>query len=77
MYKRQGVQGVGITLSAEQQKKFSERIMAEGLEDRLRVELMDYRDLAPVSYTHLISIWTISNKSTTPTVTIWAIRLCK
>ena len=44
--KEYGVQGVGITLSAEQQKKFSERIMAEGLEDRLRVELMDYRDLA-------------------------------
>ena len=44
--KEYGVRGVGITLSAEQQKKFTERIAEEGLEDQLRVELMDYRDLA-------------------------------
>lgn len=44
--KEYGAKGVGITLSAEQQKKFTERIAEEGLEDQLRVELMDYRDLA-------------------------------
>ena len=44
--KEYGARGVGITLSAEQQKKFTERIAEEGLEDQLRVELMDYRDLA-------------------------------
>ena len=43
--KEYGVKGMGITLSAEQQKKFQERIAQEGLEDLLTVELMDYRDL--------------------------------
>ena len=37
--------GVGITLSEEQCKKFQERIHEEDLEDCLRVELMDYRDI--------------------------------
>ncbi len=44
--KEYGIHGMGITLSAEQQKKFQERIALEGLEDLLSVELMDYRDLA-------------------------------
>lgn len=39
------VHGVGITLSEEQHRAFSERIKAEGLEEYLRVELMDYREL--------------------------------
>lgn len=39
------VHGVGITLSAEQKKRFEERIKAEGLEDALTVELLDYREL--------------------------------
>lgn len=43
--KNYGVKGVGITLSREQKKKFEERIKKEGLEDRLKVALMDYRDL--------------------------------
>lgn len=39
------VHGVGITLSEEQHHAFSERIKTEGLEEYLRVELMDYREL--------------------------------
>ena len=43
--KKYGLNGVGITLSLEQHKKFSERIAEEGLEGQLTAELMDYRDL--------------------------------
>jgi len=43
--KKYKVTGVGITLSEEQYKVFNERIKKEGLEDYLRVELMDYREL--------------------------------
>ena len=43
--KKYKVHGVGITLSEEQHHAFSERIKAEGLEEYLRVELMDYREL--------------------------------
>lgn len=43
--KKYKVHGVGITLSEEQHHAFSERIKAEGLEQYLRVELMDYREL--------------------------------
>lgn len=43
--KTYGVKGVGITLSEQQYKGFKERIKAEGLEDYLQVELMDYREL--------------------------------
>ena len=43
--KKYNIKGMGITLSKEQKKKFEERIAEEGLEGRLSVELMDYRDL--------------------------------
>lgn len=43
--KKYGINGVGITLSLEQHKKFSEHIAEEGLEGQLTAELMDYRDL--------------------------------
>lgn len=43
--KKYKVHGVGITLSEEQYHAFNERIKAEGLEEYLRVELMDYREL--------------------------------
>ncbi len=43
--KKYKIKGLGITLSKEQKKKFEERIKEEHLEDSLRVELMDYRDL--------------------------------
>jgi cyclopropane-fatty-acyl-phospholipid synthase len=40
-----GVQAHGITLSAQQLKVAQERIAQAGLEDSVRVELLDYRDL--------------------------------
>ncbi|MGL6202246.1 MAG: class I SAM-dependent methyltransferase [Lachnospiraceae bacterium] len=44
--KKYKIQGTGITLSEEQHQEFNNRIVAEGLQDLLKVELMDYRDLA-------------------------------
>lgn len=43
--KKYKIKGTGITLSTEQCKEFRNRIAAEGLEDYLNAELMDYRDL--------------------------------
>lgn len=40
-----GVKGVGITLSEEQHRQFSEEIRDQHLEEKLEVRLMDYRDL--------------------------------
>ena len=40
-----GVRATGVTLSVNQQLLASERIRAAGLEDRCRVQLMDYRDV--------------------------------
>ena len=43
--KKYKVYGTGITLSEEQYKECQKRIKEEGLEDYVKVELMDYRDL--------------------------------
>lgn len=43
--KKYHVKGLGITLSHEQHDEFRRRIEAEGLQDSLYVECMDYRDL--------------------------------
>lgn len=43
--KKYKIRGTGITLSHEQYQEFQRRIEAEGLQDYLTVELMDYRDL--------------------------------
>lgn len=43
--KKYKVRGTGITLSEEQYKECQKRIKEEGLEDYVKVELMDYRDL--------------------------------
>jgi cyclopropane-fatty-acyl-phospholipid synthase len=43
--KHYGISGMGITLSKAQQQEATERIAKAGLQDRLKVELMDYRDL--------------------------------
>lgn len=40
-----GVRGTGITLSREQYELACEKIREEGLEDKVKVLLMDYRDL--------------------------------
>lgn len=49
--KKYKVHGTGITLSAEQKKKFEDRIREEHLEDYLQVKLMDYRDLPGLGIT--------------------------
>lgn len=43
--KKYKICGTGITLSKEQYKEFTRRIVEEGLSEYLSVELMDYRDL--------------------------------
>jgi cyclopropane-fatty-acyl-phospholipid synthase len=40
-----GVEALGITLSARQAELAADRIRAEGIDDRCRVELRDYREL--------------------------------
>lgn len=47
-----GAQSVGITLSAKQVEYARERIEAEGLENRCRVEPVDYRELASLGRFH-------------------------
>lgn len=43
--KKYHVKGLGVTLSHEQYNEFQRRIEAEGLQDSLTVECMDYREL--------------------------------
>lgn len=43
--KKYHVKGLGVTLSHEQYNEFQRRIDAEGLQDSLTVECMDYREL--------------------------------
>ncbi len=56
--KKYKVKGCGITLSAEQEKGFSEKIKAEGLEDMLSVKIMDYRDLpkSEMTFDRVVSV---------------------
>jgi cyclopropane-fatty-acyl-phospholipid synthase len=55
--KTQGVEAVGITLSTQQAELARERIREEGLEDRCRVELMDYRELDdPAGFDKIASV---------------------
>ncbi len=52
-----GVQVHGITLSREQQQFALERVRAEGLEDQVRIELLDYRDLPEdAQYDRVVSV---------------------
>ena len=44
--RQHGVRAHGITLSRQQLEYAQQRILAEGLQDRVTVELRDYRDLA-------------------------------
>ena len=44
--KKYNITGMGITLSTEQKKEFERRIKEAGLEGRLSVRLMDYRELS-------------------------------
>ncbi len=56
--KRYKIHGTGITLSAQQKLRFEERIKEEHLEDYLKVELMDYRDLPGlgVAFDRVVSV---------------------
>lgn len=56
--KKYRIHGVGITLSQEQQKEFQKRIKEEGMEELLRVELMDYRDIEKlgIQFDRVVSI---------------------
>ncbi len=56
--KKYKIKGCGITLSAEQEKGFSEKIKAEGLEDLLTVKIMDYRDLpkSEMTFDRVVSV---------------------
>ncbi len=49
--KKYKIKGVGITLSQEQCTEFNRRIRQEGLQDSLKVQIMDYRDLPQSGYT--------------------------
>ncbi len=49
--KEYGAKSLGITLSKEQEKETKERILQEGLGDRVQVRLLDYRDLAREGHT--------------------------
>jgi len=43
--KHYGIQGTGITLSAEQEKEAKRRVVAAGLEDLVTIKYQDYREL--------------------------------
>lgn len=48
--KKYKIKGVGITLSQEQYTEFNRRIRQEGLQESLKVQIMDYRDLPQSGY---------------------------
>lgn len=52
-----GVKVHGITLSKEQNRLARARVRAAGLEDRIRIELLDYRDLSEdANYDRVVSV---------------------
>ncbi|WP_428644511.1 class I SAM-dependent methyltransferase [Roseibium sp.] len=51
-----GVTALGVTLAEEQLKLAEERIAERGLQDRVSVELVDYRDLKAQSFDKISSI---------------------
>lgn len=55
------VHATGITLSEEQYHFVKERIEKEGLQDKITVELMDYRDLPDESFDHIASVGMIEH----------------
>ncbi|MDO5520435.1 MAG: cyclopropane-fatty-acyl-phospholipid synthase family protein [bacterium] len=61
--KKYKVNGVGITLSEEQYKKFTERIKENHLENQLTVKLMDYRELGEsgLSFDRVVSVGMIEH----------------
>ena len=58
---RYGVDATGITLSENQAKLARERIEQAGLSDHCRVEIRDYRTLAPDAYDKIASVGMIEH----------------
>ena len=54
--KEYGAKATGITLSEEQFHHIRHIIEKEGLQDRMTVKLMDYRDLKGESFDHITSV---------------------
>lgn len=54
--KQYGVKALGITLSSEQYEKVKERIEIEGLNDLVKVELIDYRELKNKKFDRVVSV---------------------
>lgn len=54
--KRYGVSGLGVTLSEAQHRLATERVAREGLSDRIRIELRDYRSLRAESFDKIVSV---------------------
>lgn len=54
--KEYGVKSIGITLSKEQFKHISHIIEKEGLQKKISVKLMDYRDLEGECFYHITSV---------------------
>jgi cyclopropane-fatty-acyl-phospholipid synthase len=51
-----GAQALGVTLSRAQHDEAQRRIQAAGLQDRVRVELRDYRELPRSSFDKIVSV---------------------
>jgi len=51
-----GAQAVGITLSRAQYEEANRRIRERGLDDRARVDFLDYRDLGSLVYDKIVSV---------------------
>ncbi|MDD5369045.1 MAG: cyclopropane-fatty-acyl-phospholipid synthase [Anaerolineaceae bacterium] len=54
--KQYGVQVLGVTLSERQAEYAQEKIIERGLDDKVRIELKDYRDLTSGSYDKIVSV---------------------
>lgn len=54
--KRYGIKATGITLSEEQLARVKERIINEGLEDSVDVQLIDYRELKNRKFDRVVSV---------------------
>jgi cyclopropane-fatty-acyl-phospholipid synthase len=53
---RFGVSGLGVTLSEAQHRLATERVREAGLEERIRIELRDYRDITKESFDRIVSV---------------------
>lgn len=51
-----GARALGITLSAEQQREAARRVTEAGLDDHVRVELADYRELDGEAFDRVVSV---------------------